>query len=388
MLTNEKANENPKLGLALSGGGFRATLFHLGVIRYIRAKGLLENITCIASVSGGSILAAHLWANWDKYVGDTKDFDNAASQLITIAKKDIRGRIQRRLPFLYILSLIPFLPPRLRITPSKLLERYYDKYLFHGHHFSDFVTKKQPAIRILSTNLSKASLTCFSPREAIHIPIDKNKQTTLTPISITPLSRVVAASSAYPGLFPPLRLTEPDLGAQEGSFEPQYFTDGGLFDNLGLHGLTEGDLLEVDYIIVSDAGRSFVPAVGYIFGLLRTALRAVDIFMFRIRNLELSRQINNSKIIALSISSNTNLEGASDHTIQKQLENIRTDLDFFSDTEINELYRHGFYIAAHSLGQKKISENPVPDAWHPPARIPKKKSARLRLAYERALLEN
>mgnify|MGYP005640621919 CR=1 FL=1 len=42
----------PKLGLALSGGGFRATLYHLGVIRYLRDTGKLEEVSDIASVSG------------------------------------------------------------------------------------------------------------------------------------------------------------------------------------------------------------------------------------------------------------------------------------------------------------------------------------------------
>ena len=59
----------PKLGLALSGGGFRATLYHLGVVRYLRDTGILQEVSDIASVSGGSILAAHLVLNWDKYTG-------------------------------------------------------------------------------------------------------------------------------------------------------------------------------------------------------------------------------------------------------------------------------------------------------------------------------
>lgn len=48
------------IGLALSGGGFRATLFHLGVIRFLYERGLLPKVRIICSVSGGSILAAHL----------------------------------------------------------------------------------------------------------------------------------------------------------------------------------------------------------------------------------------------------------------------------------------------------------------------------------------
>jgi predicted acylesterase/phospholipase RssA len=52
-------NPFPRLGLALSGGGFRATLFHLGVLRRLAELDLLRDVSVISSVSGGSILAAH-----------------------------------------------------------------------------------------------------------------------------------------------------------------------------------------------------------------------------------------------------------------------------------------------------------------------------------------
>ena len=64
-----------KYGLALSGGGFRAALYHLGVIRFLRDAGALEQVTNIASVSGGSVLAAHLVLNWERYKGDDGSFD-------------------------------------------------------------------------------------------------------------------------------------------------------------------------------------------------------------------------------------------------------------------------------------------------------------------------
>ena len=48
------------IGLSLSGGGFRATLFHLGAIRRLNEFGILPNITTISSVSGGSILNGFL----------------------------------------------------------------------------------------------------------------------------------------------------------------------------------------------------------------------------------------------------------------------------------------------------------------------------------------
>jgi predicted acylesterase/phospholipase RssA len=49
-----------RIGLALSGGGFRATLFHLGVIRFLSEVDLLKKVKLVSAVSGGSILAAHL----------------------------------------------------------------------------------------------------------------------------------------------------------------------------------------------------------------------------------------------------------------------------------------------------------------------------------------
>lgn len=49
-----------KLSLALSGGGFRAALFHLGVLRRLNELGVLSRLDHVSSVSGGSIVAAHI----------------------------------------------------------------------------------------------------------------------------------------------------------------------------------------------------------------------------------------------------------------------------------------------------------------------------------------
>jgi hypothetical protein len=48
------------LALCLSGGGFRAALFHLGAVRRLNELGSLATLDSVSSVSGGSILAAHL----------------------------------------------------------------------------------------------------------------------------------------------------------------------------------------------------------------------------------------------------------------------------------------------------------------------------------------
>src|SRR2546422_4869134 len=57
-------NRRPGIGLALSGGGFRATLFHVGVLWRLNEFGLLSRIDRISSVSGGSITAGLLARRW------------------------------------------------------------------------------------------------------------------------------------------------------------------------------------------------------------------------------------------------------------------------------------------------------------------------------------
>jgi NTE family protein len=52
--------ERDGIGLCLSGGGYRAALFHLGALRRLNELGILAKLKTISSVSGGSIVSAHL----------------------------------------------------------------------------------------------------------------------------------------------------------------------------------------------------------------------------------------------------------------------------------------------------------------------------------------
>lgn len=58
-----------KIGIALSGGGFRASLFHLGVLRRVAELGWLPRVDAISGVSGGSIVAAFAALHWAEMLG-------------------------------------------------------------------------------------------------------------------------------------------------------------------------------------------------------------------------------------------------------------------------------------------------------------------------------
>ena len=85
-----------RLGLCLSGGGLRATFFHLGAVHALRDLGLLQRVTQIASVSGGSILAAHLVLNWDRYTGSDEAFIAAQRELLEETGRTASTLIRKR----------------------------------------------------------------------------------------------------------------------------------------------------------------------------------------------------------------------------------------------------------------------------------------------------
>src|SRR5215211_5098602 len=60
LIPDEPRRRRQGVALCLSGGGFRAALFHLGALRRLNELGILSQVDVISSVSGGSIFAAHL----------------------------------------------------------------------------------------------------------------------------------------------------------------------------------------------------------------------------------------------------------------------------------------------------------------------------------------
>lgn len=227
-----------KIGLALSGGGFRASLYHLGLVRFLRDAGILPRVTHITSVSGGSVLAAHLVLNWERYNGSPHEFDAAASELLAFVRLDVRNRIARRFPLtMPVRWARRFLLGRSnrKLTRTGLLEYHYEKYLFGDT--SLFELPERPQLHILATNLSEGCLCSFNRNGLLLVRRQPGNTIRLDHIHIglATVPMAVTASSAFPGFFPPLELTGGDVGATNaGEFGRQAYTDGGVFDNLGV----------------------------------------------------------------------------------------------------------------------------------------------------------
>ena len=358
-----------RLGLALSGGGFRATLYHLGLVRFLRDAGALEAVEEIASVSGGSILAAHLVLNWDRYNGNDEQFAAAAAELVKFVQFDVRNHIVRRLPFQLPARALVRLAGRSNrnFTPNALLERYYQKFLYGDSCL--FELPKQPSLHLLATSVSNGALSVFN-RKGLFIQQRGGGGTTFdhVPGSKVSIPRVVGASSAFPGFFPPVEITAADLGVPEGQFPTAYFTDGGVYDNLGLRAFSwlSAEKPELDHILVSDAGKPFQILSDAALGVIGQSLRASDILWDRVSQLERENFRTREGFVFMPITHSVSHEedpAAVHPVIQAELQSIRTDLDSFSADEINTLSQHGYEVARSICQRLEIlNGRPLPES--------------------------
>src|SRR3954463_4764513 len=75
----------PGIGLCVSGGGYRAMLFHLGAFLRLFELGLLQKANRISSVSGGSITSAKLALEWHKLKTRQDYFDHVVEPIRHLA---------------------------------------------------------------------------------------------------------------------------------------------------------------------------------------------------------------------------------------------------------------------------------------------------------------
>lgn len=247
-LTASKVEDT--IGLCLSGGGFRAMLYHAGALRQLNEQGLLSEISEIASVSGGSITAGALACAWPRLQFDdlgicTNLEKEVITPLVDFAKINVDIRA----------VVLGFLPGR---SAADEVAGAYDRHLFAGATLQDL--PDHPRFTFMATNLQTGSGWRFAKSYAADFRVGRIVRPTFT------LARVVAASSAFPPVLSPVRFSfdgqqvEPTEGAD--LHRPPYtegavLTDGGVYDNLGLERIWK----RCRTILVSNAGKT-IPDIG------------------------------------------------------------------------------------------------------------------------------
>lgn len=269
-----------RIGLALSGGGIRAAVFHMGVLKGLAELGLWEEITYLSTVSGASLgIGLVLGQNGNAWPATGKDFlyNTLPKVEEVMVHKDLQRQALRRLPWYprYWRHRVDFL--------AKILE---DSWGIEG------TMQDLPAFPFWEINC-----TTFETGQRFRIRRDYMGDAYVGYVQnpTLPISQVMAASAAFPIAIGPyilktagLCFTPDKQGYQavcERTAKKYSLWDGGVYDNLGLSPLySQGQMdKEVDFVIVSNAGkpleyrrRWFNVSAGNIKRLLDIALHQVD----------------------------------------------------------------------------------------------------------------
>ncbi|ETT25791.1 patatin-like phospholipase family protein [Rhodococcus ruber] len=246
---------DPRIGLALSGGGFRATAFGLGCLRALHDRDLLRHVRVVSGISGGSLLAA-MWA----YGPESFDeFDDTVTSLLRqglqfeLVKRATSPRSVMRSIGSTTRSLALRQPRGFSRTNSLIAALQAREF---GRKPIEEVTQPDLATVITATDLD----TMNTMRFGSEVSSCWSHGDVIDPVSV---ADAVAASAAFPLLLPPMTRTFTFTRRDGINHQQQVvLTDGGVYDNLGLSALMPGrdrrftsHVYDVDYLIVSDAGR-------------------------------------------------------------------------------------------------------------------------------------
>jgi NTE family protein len=257
----------PGIGLALSGFGFRAVLFHCGVLWRLNELAYLPKLTRVSSVSGGSIAAGRLAVRWHALQFTA----GVASNLIDLVVRPLRSFCTRSVDTAAVLTGVA-VPGKLA---SDVLRKAYQAHLVGPAKLTDL--PDVPRFIFGATNLSSGGDFRFSK------PYAGDRRIGLIRDPDFSLALAIAASSALPPFLSPLEVKldpkrfERVPGATLYDF-PDYrthlvLTDGGVSDSLG----TEPIRGRLDTVLVSDGGAPFryIPHPGRDW--FRQTLRALDV---------------------------------------------------------------------------------------------------------------
>ena len=342
------------IALCLSGGGYRATLFHLGALRRLHELGILQQIDEITSVSGGSItnaFLAHAVATVAR-AGRTLSFEaDVASPVRCFTSRNIRTSaiLRRMLPWNWVRD----------DTAVRALASAYARAL---PDFACIGLPQHPNFVFCATDLS-FGVNWVWERTRIG-DYDAGYK---TPTAVDAVATAVASSSCFPPIFNPLR---PNVNPSEltgGRYDKPdrakcirglRLTDGGNYDNLGLEPVWKRRAI----VLVSDGGGPFEYSADQ--GFLWRVQRYSDVMYRQVGALRrrwlisnfISGQLRGTYWgVAGDVKNyDPNALGYSGEISNDLIAQIRTDLDSFSDAEAAVLENHGYALTEAGI-QRHLS---------------------------------
>ena len=265
----EEASGAPQqgVGIGVSGGGYRAMLFHLGAFLRLFEVGKLQTMQRISSVSGGSITVAKIGLEWPRL--HTRD--------------DFMAHVVA--PIRHVASTTIDIPAVLwgLILPGgvgRQVAKRYRRYLFGDATLQDLPDDVRFVIN--ATDLQSGKLWRFSK------PYMRDYTVGRVDAPRIALADAVAASSAFPPVLAPvrLRLSKRDFsvvepGIPDEMLENVTFGDGGVYDNLGLETVWK----RYQTVLVSDAGVAVARNPDQKGDWARLGIRALDIIYGQVASL-------------------------------------------------------------------------------------------------------
>ena len=229
-------NDNNFIGIAISGGGSRASIFSAAVLFELQRYGLLQQADVISSVSGGSFTAAYYVLSGDDPLTSPPTIEGSARprwapQVVfpKLQKNLIAKWVRNSLWILHILRYWFTYYDRTDVMAWIIADTLYDTTWFRGRGFQfKDLNPQRPYLILNATNDTKGAegtkVFCFT-RECF----DKLQSS----IDYYPIAHAVMASAAFPAVFQAVTLK--DYSKKEDWYV--HLIDGGASDNLGITAL-------------------------------------------------------------------------------------------------------------------------------------------------------
>jgi NTE family protein len=403
---DEAAAGRSGIALSLSGGGFRASLFHLGAVRRLHELGVLQQLNAISTVSGGSILAGQLVQSMhDKGRNGRLDFLNfqadVADPFRAVASRDLRTwPVLKNLAWNWI-------------APGPLLKDLEERYRRRITTLNLEDLPITPRFIFCATDLTFGVNWEFArdrvgSYQAGYI-FDRSRS---SGANDTAIAHAITASACFPPFFGPMPVGMPADAFRGGTYqagksrkrrkvlEKLSLSDGGIYDNMGL----EPVWIKAATVLVSDGGAPFDYAVGK--PPFRTLLRYASVISKQTQSLRI-RMLNGAwnakpgcgaydgtrwhlasgKSSKPQRNSPPSSVGYSEDFAKTRIAMIRTDLDSFSEGEMSILENHGYcnadYRLRRSVPQCVPRDAPAPVPPYPEWMDEKKAEDTLRVSDRR-----